>query len=134
MRRFVEFAMSAVLNISDTITPAGAAVDAVRQGRKRRLDSMIDDARLTRRAVGQSAAWRDVLRKAIQVAATETPTCLQGESGTGKEVIARLIHSASPRRNGPFVAINHAALPDQLLESELFGFERGAFTGAQQAK
>jgi transcriptional regulator with PAS, ATPase and Fis domain len=130
----MEFAMSAVLNISDTINPAGAAVDAVRQGRERRLDSMIDDARLTRRAVGQSAAWRDVLRKAIQVAATETTTCLQGESGTGKEVIARLIHSASPRRHEPFVAINCAALPDQLLESELFGFERGAFTGAQQAK
>jgi transcriptional regulator with PAS, ATPase and Fis domain len=130
----MEFAMSAVFNISDTINPAGAPVDAVRQGRERRLDSMIDDARLTRRAVGQSAAWRDVLRKAFQVAATETTTLLQGESGTGKEVVARLIHSASPRRHGPFVAINCAALPDQLLESELFGFERGAFTGAQQAK
>jgi transcriptional regulator with PAS, ATPase and Fis domain len=75
-----------------------------------------------------------VLRRAIQVAATDTTTCLQGESGVGKEVVARFIHRASARRRGPFVAINCAALPEPLLESELFGFERGAFTGAHQAK
>jgi two-component system response regulator FlrC len=75
-----------------------------------------------------------VLKQASQVAATEATTCLQGESGTGKEVVARFIHDASPRRRGPFIAINCAALPETLFESELFGFERGAFTGAQQAK
>jgi len=75
-----------------------------------------------------------VLNRATRVAATEATTCLEGESGTGKEVVARFIHARSPRRGGPFVAINCAALPEQLLESELFGFERGAFTGAQQAK
>jgi transcriptional regulator with PAS, ATPase and Fis domain len=75
-----------------------------------------------------------VLKQASQVAATEATTCLQGESGTGKELVARFIHATSPRRRGPFVAINCAAMPETLLESELFGFERGAFTGAQQLK
>ena len=87
-----------------------------------------------RPAIGQSPEWKDVLRKATQVAATDTTVLLQGESGTGTEVVARFIHRASPRKAGPFVAINCAALPDHLLESELFGYERGAFTGAQQPK
>ena len=86
------------------------------------------------RGIGQSPEWRQVLRQAAQVAVTDTTVFLQGESGTGKEVVARFIHRASPRKRGPFVAINCAALPEQLLESELFGYERGAFTGAQQAK
>jgi transcriptional regulator with GAF, ATPase, and Fis domain len=86
------------------------------------------------RGIGQSPEWRQVLRRAAQVAVTDTTVFLQGESGTGKEVVARFIHRASPRKRGPFVAINCAALPEQLLESELFGYERGAFTGAQQAK
>src|SRR5215831_4520767 len=84
--------------------------------------------------IGNSPQWLEVLRRARQVAATEATTCLQGESGTGKEVVARFIHKASPRTRGPFLAINCAALPETLLESELFGFERGAFTGAQQMK
>jgi DNA-binding NtrC family response regulator len=86
------------------------------------------------RIVGESAEWQEVLRKATQVALTEATVLLTGESGTGKEVVARFVHRASPRRNGPFVALNCAALPEQLLESELFGYERGAFTSAQQAK
>jgi transcriptional regulator with PAS, ATPase and Fis domain len=93
-----------------------------------------DPARAADRFVGESQGWRHVLKRAAQVAATETTVCLHGESGTGKEVVARHLHSLSPRRRGPFVAINCAALPEQLLESELFGFERGAFTGAQQFK
>jgi transcriptional regulator with PAS, ATPase and Fis domain len=84
--------------------------------------------------IGSSPAWQEVVAAALRVAATEATVFLQGESGTGKEVIARLIHQASPRRHGPLVAINCAALPEQLLESELFGYERGAFTGAQQSK
>ena len=87
-----------------------------------------------RRVVGQSKQWKDVLAHAARVAQTETTVLLTGESGTGKEVVARFIHHASRRGQGPFVAINCAALPDQLLESELFGHERGAFTGAVSTK
>jgi transcriptional regulator with GAF, ATPase, and Fis domain len=87
-----------------------------------------------RRVVGHSPQWRDVLAHAARVAHTETTVLLTGESGTGKEVIARFIHQGSRRKHGPFVAINCAALPDQLLESELFGHERGAFTGAIASK
>jgi two-component system response regulator AtoC len=86
------------------------------------------------KVVGQSPAWIDTLKKATQVAETETTVLLSGESGTGKEVVARFVHRASAREGGPFVALNCAALPEQLLESELFGYERGAFTGAQQPK
>jgi transcriptional regulator with PAS, ATPase and Fis domain len=84
--------------------------------------------------IGSSGPWRSVLKRASQVAATQTTTCLQGESGTGKEVVARFIHGVSSHKRGPFVAINCAALPETLLESELFGFDRGAFTGAQRLK
>jgi transcriptional regulator with GAF, ATPase, and Fis domain len=87
-----------------------------------------------RQIVGNSKKWREALDLVAKVAPTETTVFLTGESGTGKEVVARAIHAASPRSGKPFLAINCAALPEQLLESELFGYERGAFTGAQQSR
>jgi transcriptional regulator with PAS, ATPase and Fis domain len=102
--------------------------------RDRRLSAQTEETSRAHHPIGASPAWRGVLKRAQLVAATETTTCLHGESGTGKEVLARYIHARSRRRRGPFVAINCAALPEQLLESELFGYERGAFTGAQQSK
>ncbi|HMF08596.1 MAG TPA: sigma 54-interacting transcriptional regulator, partial [Thermoanaerobaculia bacterium] len=88
----------------------------------------------TRQINGTSPSWRTVLGLVSKVAPTETTVLLTGESGTGKEVIARAIHAASPRSAKPFLAINCAALPEHLLESELFGYERGAFTGALQSR
>jgi len=87
-----------------------------------------------RRIIGKSKSWREVMNLVSKVAPTETTVLLTGESGTGKEVVARAILAASPRAERPFLAINCAALPEQLLESELFGYERGAFTGALQSR
>ncbi len=84
--------------------------------------------------VGSSRPWRQALAYAAKVAATEATVLLTGESGTGKEVVAHLIHKSSRRAGGPFVALNCAALPEALLESELFGYEKGAFTGAVVAR
>jgi transcriptional regulator with GAF, ATPase, and Fis domain len=104
------------------------------ESRVKALTEELDARTGYRRVVGDSYAWRDVLTQATQVAPTDATALLLGESGTGKEVVARFIHRASSRREGAFVAINCAALPEQLLEAELFGYERGAFTGATQSK
>ena len=95
-----------------------------------RLPDSLDDERV----VASDAASRNLFALAARVAQTDTTVLLTGESGVGKEVVARYIHAHSARRQGPFVAINCAAIPDSLLEATLFGYEKGAFTGAQQAQ
>jgi transcriptional regulator with PAS, ATPase and Fis domain len=127
------------LGLAISLGKIGNVTPQLDDDRPRRVDagvqSGVDRLKAAQlRVVGESVEWRDVLRKAAQVAPTETTALVTGESGTGKEVVARFIHANSPRKSGPFVALNCAALPEQLLESELFGHERGAFTGAQQAK
>jgi len=84
--------------------------------------------------IGDHPAVRLVLDRVDQIADTDASVLIRGETGTGKEVIARLIHGASGRRTGPFVAVNMAAIPDALAEAELFGYARGAFTDAEDAR
>jgi Nif-specific regulatory protein len=84
--------------------------------------------------IGSSGPVRQMYEQMAQVAATNTTVLIRGESGTGKELVAHSIHYNSPRANKPFVKVSCAALPDSLIESELFGYERGAFTGAEQRK
>ncbi|MDG2334603.1 MAG: sigma-54 dependent transcriptional regulator [Myxococcota bacterium] len=86
------------------------------------------------RLVGRSAAMLDIFKLVGKVAVRNVPVLITGESGTGKELVARAIHSASPRSDRAFVTVNAAAIPSELLESELFGHERGAFTGAISAR
>jgi len=95
-----------------------------------RLPEAMDDDRV----IANDPVSRNLFALATRVAQTDTTVLLTGESGVGKEVVARYIHNHSARRSGPFVAINCAAIPDSLLEATLFGYEKGAFTGAQQAQ
>ncbi|MCX7806374.1 MAG: sigma-54 dependent transcriptional regulator [Planctomycetota bacterium] len=97
----------------------------------RAVRQSVERARLFGGIVAASDAMRRACVEARKAAAASCPVLLRGESGTGKELLARAIHESGPRAGGPFVAVNCAAIPDSLLESELFGHERGAFTGAE---
>jgi two-component system response regulator HydG len=97
---------------------------------QRRLDDLLGQGNM----IGVSSAFKQMMTLIRQVADSSATVLIQGESGTGKEGVARAIHDGSPRHAGPFVAVNCAALPETLLESELFGYEKGAFTGAAGRK
>ena len=113
---------------------------AAARERAERLEATVEtltrelESRGRGRVVGISSSWREVLSHVGRVASSETTVLVTGESGTGKEIVARLVREGSPRSGRPFVAVNCAALPEQLLESELFGHEKGAFTGAIATK
>ncbi len=94
------------------------------------LREEVSQLRTERELIGESPAFKKVLETIAMVARTRATVLLQGESGTGKELLARAIHNGSDRRDGPFISVNCAAIPDQLVESILFGHEKGAFTGA----
>ncbi len=103
------------------------------------IDNKLMKSELTRKAgtselIGQSPAFLKLIESATRFAESDSFVLIQGASGTGKELIARLIHRRSPRNNRPFVAVNCASIPDALLESELFGHEKGAFTNAYATK
>ncbi|MFZ9254973.1 MAG: sigma 54-interacting transcriptional regulator, partial [Hylemonella sp.] len=90
-----------------------------------------DQQNMATEMLGQAPAMQDVFRAIGRLSQSNVTVLITGESGSGKELVAQALHKHSPRANGPFVAINTAAIPKDLLESELFGHERGAFTGAQ---
>jgi two-component system response regulator HydG len=98
------------------------------------LKKQLEDIRAKGQMIGSSPAYRRMLSLVEQIADSSATILIQGESGAGKELVARTIHERSGRRAGPFVAVNCAALPETLLESELFGYEKGAFTGAAGRK
>jgi two-component system nitrogen regulation response regulator GlnG len=109
------------------------AVELIRRAVEESQREEVAEERITEtpEMLGQAPAMQDVFRAIGRLSQSNVTVLITGESGSGKELVARALHKHSPRANGPFVAINTAAIPKDLLESELFGHERGAFTGAQ---
>lgn len=112
------------------------AVELIRRAVDESLREEVRDERLAQmpEMLGQAPAMQDVFRAIGRLSQSNVTVLITGESGSGKELVARALHKHSPRASGPFVAINTAAIPKDLLESELFGHERGAFTGAQTTR
>jgi two-component system nitrogen regulation response regulator GlnG len=109
------------------------AVELIRRAVEESQREEVNEERATEtpEMLGQAPAMQDVFRAIGRLSQSNVTVMITGESGSGKELVARALHKHSPRANGPFIAINTAAIPKDLLESELFGHERGAFTGAQ---
>jgi len=116
-----------------TVTGKVMAVQSLRN-ENQRLREQLDQRYQFDNIIGRSASMREIFHTIERVAPTRATVLLAGESGVGKDMIARAIHQHSPRKNHPFVKINCTALPENLMESELFGYEKGAFTGATASK
>jgi two-component system nitrogen regulation response regulator GlnG len=125
------FALAEVQALAEKALNARALKDEVRKLRRAVARSVAPGGD---RLVGSSQALLDIYKTVGKVAPRNVPVLITGESGTGKELVARALHAASPRAEGPFIAVNAAAIPRELLESELFGHERGAFTGATSSR
>jgi two-component system response regulator GlrR len=119
------------LGVTETMMKPARRDEVVETARR-----LMERRRLQERTgiIGESAAIQEVLVKIEQMAPVSSTVLVQGESGTGKELVAKAIHDLSPRRGRPFITVNCAALPETLLESELFGHEKGAFTGAAERR
>lgn len=117
-----------LLAVNNAITLANKEQEVIR------LKKSLYDKHSPEQVMGNSEAFKKVMTRALRVASSNVNVLIAGETGTGKEVIAKIIHYNSDRKNGPFVDVNCAALPETLLESELFGHEKGAFTGAEQKR
>ncbi len=115
-------------DLKELISIVGRALSEPKQ---RRQDQRVDEGSDNIPLVGRSPAMQDIYRVLARLMQTDLTVMISGESGTGKELVARALHDYGKRRTGPFVAINMAAIPRDLIESELFGHEKGAFTGAQ---
>ncbi|WP_441000147.1 sigma-54-dependent transcriptional regulator [Fodinibius sp. SL11] len=111
-----------------------AAEKAHMQQKLQHLEQRVDEKYGFTNIIGESEAIQEAVRMAKKVAPSDMSVLLQGETGTGKELFAQAIHQASPRKGGPFVALNCSAFPKDMLESEMFGFKKGAFTGATESK
>lgn len=128
--RILSTLVAQIININQLIEQRTEAL----QLENKQLKGALDTQHINHGILGESQAIRDALHKTTTVAPTDITTFLSGESGTGKERFSQMLHLGSPRKDMPLLAINCAAIPEHLLESELFGHERGAFTGATSVK
>ena len=126
------FDLSKILSLVDAA--ANVIKESSKDGQSEKQDNAVIEEDLKVGIIGNAAAMQEVYKMIGQVAPTDVTVLVTGESGTGKELIARAIHKNSLRASQPFVAVNCSAIPENLIESELFGHEKGSFTGASQQR